>query len=306
MLRNRLIYVAALAGSVVFFAFYDQWFSTFFLILVLLLPLLSLVCSLPAVLGFRVRLWAPKAVKLGEPAGLTIQASAPMPLPRYRLGLWLSHSFAGDEKLPRKASVSLPTNHCGALTVTAEKPRRYDYLGLFSFPVKGLPTLETLVRPRPVMPKAVPSLRQLQSPNLVPRPAGAFSEVHELRAYRPGDSLRAIHWKVSAKTDELVVREPMEPAKTVLILTADLRGTARELDSVLGQLLWLSTYLLEHELTHEIQVLTGNGILRQGVSTPEERDDAMDALLRSPPAESGSMQDAAISALWRHHVSPNS
>ena len=41
----------------------------------------------------------------------------------------------------------------------------------------------------------------------------AVSEVFQIRSFQPGDKIQNIHWKLSAKEDELMVREnslPME------------------------------------------------------------------------------------------------
>lgn len=46
--------------------------------------------------------------------------------------------------------------------------------------------------------------------------------VYDLRPYRVGDPLKQIHWKLTAKVDELTVREPLgttyraDPAGTLL------------------------------------------------------------------------------------------
>ena len=48
MLRNRLIYLAALLGGVVFYGFFYVWFSWYLLVLLLCLPWFSLLLSLPA------------------------------------------------------------------------------------------------------------------------------------------------------------------------------------------------------------------------------------------------------------------
>ena len=37
------------------------------------------------------------------------------------------------------------------------------------------------------------------------------SEVFKIRDYQPGDKLRSIHWKLTAKTDEMMVREQSLP-----------------------------------------------------------------------------------------------
>ena len=71
------------------------------------------------------------------------------------------------------------------------------------------------------------------------QPGGGFSEIHDLREYRPGDSLHEIHWKLSAKTDKLIVREAEEPDLGLVVLSFDFSGTRTQLDSTLRQLLWL-------------------------------------------------------------------
>ena len=44
------------------------------------------------------------------------------------------------------------------------------------------------------------------------------SEVFEIRAYRPGDKTAQIHWKLSQKTDTLMLRQGSLPVKNALLL----------------------------------------------------------------------------------------
>lgn len=306
MIWNRLLYGIALLGSVLFFAFYDGWFSTFFLVFLLIMPIFSLLVSLPAVHGFRLSLNVPAVVEVDDPARLIVRAAAPMPIPRFRLRLRLIHSISGESMvLSRKKTTKLPTNHCGQLEIITSKIGRYDYLGLFRFPVRDVPTARILVRPKPEVPGTVPNLQTLPAPRLIPKPSGSYSEIHELREYRPGDSLRTIHWKASAKTDKLIVREPMEPAEAPAVLTADLQGAPWEIDSILGQLLWLSDFLLEHDMVHEIRVRTGSGIICRKITCQEDTRQAVDALLGCPATDdAGSLKNAHFPARWRYHVFP--
>ena len=60
--------------------------------------------------------------------------------------------------------------------------------------------------------------RELEAATAAPR-AGAGNELFGIREYRPGDSLRRIHWRSSARLGELVVREYEPPGlRTVAIL----------------------------------------------------------------------------------------
>ena len=45
-----------------------------------------------------------------------------------------------------------------------------------------------------------------------------LSEVYQLREYRPGDSLRQMHWKLSGKLDRLVIREASLPVRRSVLL----------------------------------------------------------------------------------------
>ena len=47
MIKNILIYLALLAGAFVFNIFYYGWFSWFLLLIIIALPVISLVLSLP-------------------------------------------------------------------------------------------------------------------------------------------------------------------------------------------------------------------------------------------------------------------
>ena len=76
---------------------------------------------------------------------------------------------------------------------------------------------------------------------------------YDLREYRAGDSLRSIHWKLSSKKDELVVRETLEPRQAEVILTYDHFGTPEELDRTFDELAALSRLLLDKGRAHHIQ-----------------------------------------------------
>ncbi len=56
--------------------------------------------------------------------------------------------------------------------------------------------------------------------------------------------LRSVHWKLSSKRDELVVRETLEPRQTTLVLTYDHFGAPAALDQTFARLCALSRALL--------------------------------------------------------------
>ena len=60
---------------------------------------------------------------------------------------------------------------------------------------------------------------------------------------------------MSAKTDKLIVREAEEPDLGLVVLSFDFSGTRTQLDSTLRQLLWLSGWLTDREVIHQIDWL---------------------------------------------------
>lgn len=81
-----------------------------------------------------------------------------------------------------------------------------DPLGLFAVRVRGRDGELALVLPRYQSLHARPLARELEAVVTVPR-AGSGTEIFGVRQYQPGDPLRRIHWRSTARRGELVVRE---------------------------------------------------------------------------------------------------
>lgn len=301
MFGHRVWYLAALAGCGIFYIAYGEWFSWVALLIVLGLPWLSLLLSLPAIVSFRTRPGGAETLTVGEEGDLWLLGSSRFPLPPFRGKLYLHPYMTGQRSRFRPAS-GIPTGHCGGFRVTVEKARVCDYLGLFAFPVTNREEKNLLVRPVPLAVPEPPDLKRFIARAWRPKPGGGFAENHELRLYRPGDSLNQVHWKLSAKTGKLTIREPMEPRRGLVLLTMTLRGTPEELDRKLGRLLWLGGYLLERDVAFELRVLTGEGIRAFPIDREQTLTRAVDTLLCSPCAAEGSIRDKAYTASWQYHI----
>lgn len=300
MAGRRLLYLALLAGCGIFYILYGQWLAWFLLITMVLLPWFSLLISLPAMVSFRIRPGGQPLLQLGQEPELWLLGSCRLPMPPFRGQLTLCSAFTGEAFRYHADSEDL-TRHCGGYAVTVKRAKIYDYLGLFSLPVWKKDSLTLLVRPSPVS-LALPEELHRHIPVQWAPLSGGFSENHELRQYHPGDSLNQIHWKLSAKTGELILRQPMEPRDGQVLLTLHLRGTPEELDRKLGRLLWLGVRLLEQEIPFELRCLTGNGVLTWSIEETATLQKAVDALLCQPIATEGDLREQSFSARWYCHV----
>ena len=295
------VYLAALSGCGVFYIAYGEWFSFLALVLMLALPWLSLVLSLPAMLTTRVTLEGAEKVPMNAPAEVWLQGSCPLPMPVFRGRIRLRRCFTG-ELLWYSSARGLPTDHCGAFLAAGETLDVCDYLGLFALPVR-CPDAKTIrIRPEPVPIRELPALDRYLARSWRPKFGGGFAENHELRLYRPGDNLNQIHWKLTAKTGKWMLREPMEPQRGLVLVTMDLMGTPEELDRKLGRLLWLGGYLLEKNLPFQLRVLTGDGVQSAAIADEAALLSQLDMLLCQRLATEGSVADLPCAASWQYHI----
>lgn len=254
MIRRWLLYLAALAGTALFWLCYTGWYSGYLLSLVLALPWLSLALSLPAMRRARIALLLPEACARGEAATLAVECRGGrvMPVPRCRLTVCAQQEQTRLTLCTgRSAALRLDTAHCGAARCRLVRGCVEDYLGLFR---RRLPPAEpkTLcMLPVPAPPARLPEPPPL--PAVLQNRRTGEIEDYELRDYRPGDPMRAFHWKLSAKTDRPIVREPLEAAQRTAVLSFDWGGTPEQLDRTLDRLAWLSAWLLEQGTAHDVR-----------------------------------------------------
>lgn len=317
MAKNRILYGLFLASLLVFHSFYTGWFSFFILIFALLLPVFSLLVSLPAMLRTSYVPELPQRCVCGQKLSyrLHVQNTAKLPVCCCKLRLcvrdivggcavsgWIV--LAGSQDYGRMVD----TAHAGVQTFSVEKARVYDALGLVCLPLRLPAPCAVSVEPEPQAPQTLPNFSQLQFRSYHPKPGGGFSEIHDLREYRPGDSLREIHWKLSAKADKLIVREAEEPNLGLIVLSFDFSGTRTQLDSTLRRLLWLSEWLIDREAAHQINWLEPDTLEPQTktIRTADDLQALLDVLLRThltgdTPSLAGRSNPHAD---WHYHVPP--
>ena len=301
MVRRWILYLVILLGSIGFYVANQQWLGWMLLVLVLTIPFFSLLVSLPTMLSARasVRCAGILEKHMEEIPEFSLSCRFPLPLTRGKIRVKRTTT---SESWILKPGEKLPTDHCGQLVCQPEKLVIYDYLALFRLKITKKKSTSVIVRPDKITLSAPPELDRHLSRSWKPKPGGGFSENHELRLYRPGDSLNQVHWKLTAKTGKLVVREALEPQLGRMLLTMNLRGTPDILDRNFAELLWMGRHLLELGMRFEIHVLTGYGVWMRTVTSEPELEKAMDNLLSQPPAEEGSILDRQIPASWRCHI----
>ena len=282
MWGRRIAYLASVLGCTVLYIYYTQWAVWVLLWWLLVLPVFSLLLSLPAMLTAEFTIHCPDKVTQNQTAAVELKADCRFPIPQSRYKLWVRHCITGQ------VQKKIETTHCGTLEIQAQRLRVCDYLGLFSKRIRTVQSCFLTVEPSPVALKHLP-MQEQGGDQLVSKRGGGFSEEHELREYLPGDDLRQIHWKLSAKTGKTVVRQPMESNTGACVLGVLLRGSPEELDRQLGRLLWLSGLLLARGQKHRVRLCSGRGVEEFPVTDNAEMETMLEQVLQAPQAEADAL-----------------
>lgn len=300
MLGRRISYLAALVLCFVFYCFYTEWFSWLLFVGLLWLPVVSLLLSLAAICTAKILIHTPEEVRAGMPARVSLELLCPLPQVPVKCRLRLHNRLTG-ERFVGKPGEHVPTIHCGPVVLECDPVYVYDYLGLWRFSKKAPDTNLIYVLPRPMPDLALPTEETIPVQSWKPKPGGGFAENHDLRPYRPGDDMRNIHWKMSAKVQDLIYREALEPVQKNILLQLTLSGTPEELDRKLGRLLGLSQALLARDTHHRIRCFTETGVLDLAVSDRKSQEAALLAVLDGTPT-AGETSAPAADALWQCYI----
>ena len=303
MWGRRLAYLAVLAAGGLFFIFFRGYLSYLVFLFLLILPVLSFVWLL---LSFRfagVRAQASKAaVEKKEPFSFMIRAKSSrlFPIPCLRVTIEISNALGGETErellsfpfFAGEAVMEPPCRSacCGKLSCTVRRARGLDFLRLFSLPVRVKESAAVFVLPsRTPAPAAVtencllPDFAELSLPTA---PGNDPSDPFDVRSYRPGDPLSRIHWKLSAKQGEWIVREGGSSAERSIRFLVECGSQLLENDCIMETFSRLAFLLVEHGIPAQVFWPEDAELGSQGFDGEEEASEILEVLLsRSvPPA----------------------
>ncbi|MCR5664618.1 MAG: DUF58 domain-containing protein [Oscillospiraceae bacterium] len=305
-----VIYLFVLIAAVLFRFGYLGWFGPFLLWAVVLLPPALFLLSLPAMRRMRLQLSVPSSITRGEAAELSVSflTDRRFPVGKVHISLRSVNLHTGQTQQYRYrfdavsrsvGRIPLPSDACGAVRISVERWSCADVLNLF-FLLRKNPEPVTCT----VLPAPIPPARQVEAEHLPEEPVrlkpkygGGYAEDYDLREYREGDQLNSIHWKLSAKTDRLIVREALIPENSRIYAVVYRTGTD---DRGLECLYWLSLKLCESGLPH---VIVADACYE--VKDPADTEAALCAILRrehTPPCLASFPDARFLYEIWEGEV----
>ena len=182
---------------------------------------------------------------------------------------------------------------CGNIKISIESVTCMDLFGLFQKTYYFDQEEEVLVYPRQVQLNALLH----QNPETItdgelydPEKHGQdVNEVSGLRSYVEGDSPRSIHWKLSSKINDLVVRQFGHPSNYHTLVLYQMSKEAEgikistELNNALAALcISLSYSMLEKNLEHQVGCMVDGEFYSNPVSSVSDHDQMVINLLCKP------------------------
>ena len=114
---------------------------------------------------------------------------------------------------------------CGEMIFRCKGIEIRDVLGLFRMKCAAFPEKRIMIYPEKVTMSLTLSHDIAGSGSLEGkmqnRSGNDQSEMFDIRDYVPGDDIRSIHWKLSSKTDNLILRQPSKPFRYDFALMPD-------------------------------------------------------------------------------------
>lgn len=257
-----LYYMIAVFFAYMFKLSYLGWFGAYLLAAVIFVPILLLLLSLPVMLSAKLALEAVPYCARGSNTDLQLvfKVSRYFPIGSVKVQVEIINLFAEEKSKEShvfhsvcsgKKSIPLPTDLCGTLCCRVTRLDCRDVLGIFALKRACPEDCYCTVLPEAREPDAPIHVdAALQTPaRLKPKYGGGYSEEHDLRQYRPGDTVNTIHWKLSSKMDDVIVREPLvRENQDVYVVLARVGANDRGLEV----LYWLSQALCDLEVPHTI------------------------------------------------------
>jgi uncharacterized protein (DUF58 family) len=206
-----------------------------------------------------------------------------------------------DVELPRVAAgetgttgYRLPTERRGVLDVGPLSVIRQDPLGLMETARQfGAPeTLWIYPKIYPVSPLSAGRQRDLEGPTS----DGAAGSItfHALREYVVGDDLRLIHWRSTARTGTLMIRQQADPSQpqTTIVLDTQVRSFD---DETFEAAVEAAASLIAASTSHRfpVRLFTGTGLSATGRGSRSTASSLLDHLTPLQRSEEGSLADVA-------------
>lgn len=205
----------------------------------------------------------------------------------------------------KTVQITVSSDYSGNVGFSLKRVQVRDYLGLFQRKIKSMSQISVNVLPDIQAFPVVISMRTRNFPvegdaYETDRSGDDPSEIFQIREFRPGDRLQRIHWKTSARMDDLMTKEYSMPRGCKVLFLLDARqkeADPQKADCFLERVASLSFSMLEAECPHFTAWYdeSKGRILRKAIEKEQDIYEMLDQVMTAPLYE----QQYDIEAAYR-------
>lgn len=193
----------------------------------------------------------------------------------------------------QRVTFQLNSKYCGIINIRTVYINIFDPLRIFKFKVGKNVTSQIAVMPESHEINGTVNytdrVNEESSMFSETKPGDDPSEVFDLREYIPGDKLNRIHWKLSSKKDDFIVKDyslPIDVPSTIFLdlkCYEDSEYTLPVFDTLIETLLSVSQFMLENERMHNVIYYNSRykHFIEKTISAPDELAELVKELINS-------------------------
>ena len=273
MIKTKIIYFFIIIGTFLFAILYSDYFPLAIFIITLVLPI---------ILNIIIRI-IKKSISLdiksidvvqnkndGIEVKLLIKNNSIFPAVNGELKLCYYNKFSGNKEIEyinfpinsketESINFKIKSKYCGKLIIEIQSLKIYDYLTFSSVKKKVNKSKEVIVLPQIYninFSSNATNINSLDGEIFSKDKAGDDpSEVFNVREYVEGDKIQRIHWKLSSKVDNVMIKEYSQPIVHNSIIIVEICESENNINTIQGIIetaISLSHMLLSYNYIHYI------------------------------------------------------
>lgn len=306
MIVNKITYIVSVALLLATFVFTANAAALAAAAALIAMPVITVVACRSSVALLKLDFDLPRSCVVNAPLALRITLDRPLMFRgRMELSFSVYNQLTGTRTVcpvslapatgrPASFELELDSTVCGAHTIVLDTARLVDEMGFTSLALEdvgfhGLFTVYPEILDIQVDPHQSASAG-LEGMSYDPHRSGQdASEVFDVRPYREGDAVKSIHWKLSTRFDDVLVREASRPQdQTIAILFGafapdfEQSGRSEVLSAVLSFTASISLALMRQGYHHVVVAAPEGSLAAYPVDDRRDFNKMLDALTATP------------------------
>ena len=235
MLKTKIIYFFIVIGTLLFTILYSDYFPLAIFITVLLLPIvLNIIIK-----NINLNIESSDVLESKDKeisVKIVIKNNSIFPVLNGELKLSCYNKFSNNKEIEyinfpinskegESITFKIKSKYCGKLIIQAESLKIYDYLTISSVKKKLNKSKEIIILPNIYnlsLFNKILDVNSLDGESFSKDKSGDDpSEVFNIREYVEGDKIQRIHWKLSSKVNNIMIKEYSQPISNSSIIIVE-------------------------------------------------------------------------------------